>query len=375
MSTYNAIQSKLSGNVIDIQGASTKSGALLDAFAPKTSGNDNQLWEFVADPSGSGYYFIKSKLSGNVIDIQEASTKSGALLDAYPQKTTGSDNQLWTFVPDSTAAGYCFIRNKLSGNVIDIQGASTKSGALLDAFQQKTNGAADNQLWKVVDGAFPAPVYTSISWGPEGTGPAPNSSTVGNDGNECAYQASLSISQDGTCTFSGYYQNRGDVWWGTAPPQGFVVAFIVYDTSGKAYALTYSGVIPSAPQNGSLITWNVTQKYPAIAENWYAIAAKNSGGAWWYNTYDESIWGVVGGWFSSLGSDIETAAVDIWKAWESYDGGGETDGGGDDGDDAAQVRQAPLPKQTPLPPLPAKAPTGAAATAHQVAARIAGKGK
>jgi hypothetical protein len=31
MTTYNAIQSKLSGNVIDIQGASTKSGAL---FAP-----------------------------------------------------------------------------------------------------------------------------------------------------------------------------------------------------------------------------------------------------------------------------------------------------------------------------------------------------
>ena len=33
----------------------------------------------------SNYYFIKSKLNGNVIDIQGGSTTSGALLDAYPQ--------------------------------------------------------------------------------------------------------------------------------------------------------------------------------------------------------------------------------------------------------------------------------------------------
>ena len=34
--------------------------------------------------------FIKSKLNGNVIDIQGASTKGGAGLDAFPQKTSGS---------------------------------------------------------------------------------------------------------------------------------------------------------------------------------------------------------------------------------------------------------------------------------------------
>jgi hypothetical protein len=47
------------------------------------------------------YYFIKSKLDGNVIDIQDIKgddTTSGALLDAYPQKTTGTDNQLWSVV-------------------------------------------------------------------------------------------------------------------------------------------------------------------------------------------------------------------------------------------------------------------------------------
>ena len=62
MSTYCTIQSKLSGK-IDIQKASKTAGALLDAFPPKSSENDNQLWEFVPDPANSGYYFIKSKLS------------------------------------------------------------------------------------------------------------------------------------------------------------------------------------------------------------------------------------------------------------------------------------------------------------------------
>ncbi len=157
MSNYYFIKSKLAGNVIDIQKASTASGALLDAYPQKTSGTDNQLWEFVADPAGSGYYFIKSKLDGNVIDIQKASTAAGALLDAYPQKTSGTDNQLWRFLEDPAGSGYCFISSKLDGSVIDIQGASTSAGAGLDAYPQKFSGT-DNQLWEVVGGSFPSPV-------------------------------------------------------------------------------------------------------------------------------------------------------------------------------------------------------------------------
>jgi Ricin-type beta-trefoil lectin domain-like len=71
------------------------------SFPQKTTGTDNQLWEFVADPAGSGYYYIKSKLDGNVIDIQRASTSVGAGLDAFPQKISGTDNQLWAVVGGS----------------------------------------------------------------------------------------------------------------------------------------------------------------------------------------------------------------------------------------------------------------------------------
>lgn len=50
------------------------------------------------DPAGSGYFYVKSKLNGNVIDILGASTKPLAQLDSYPQKSTGTDNQLWEAV-------------------------------------------------------------------------------------------------------------------------------------------------------------------------------------------------------------------------------------------------------------------------------------
>ncbi len=161
VAAYYFIKSKLNGNVIDIQGASTTAGALLDAYPQKTTGTDNQLWEFVADPAGSGCYFIKSMLNGNVIDIEGASTKADTLLDAYPQKSTGTDNQLWEFVSDPAGSGYYFIVSKLNGNVIDIQGASTTAGALLDAYPLKAEAAGyDNQLWSVVGGAFPSVVAT-----------------------------------------------------------------------------------------------------------------------------------------------------------------------------------------------------------------------
>jgi hypothetical protein len=208
------------------------------------------------------------------------------------------------------------------------------------------------------------PAFTGLSWGPEGTGSAPNSNTIFGGGNECAYQVSATINQNGSCTFSGYYQNRGDVPWGTAPPQGFVVAFLVYDTTGKVYSLSYAGVVPSAPQNGSLVTWNVTQTCPIIAENWYSIAAKNHGGTYVWNTYDETVWQVIGSWFSAAASDIETAVSDFIQAMGPITG----DDGGDDGDDTEDI----VVRRATLPPLPAGTPTGAAATGHQAGPQIAG---
>jgi hypothetical protein len=98
MATFVFLKSKLDGNVIDILGASTTPDTGLDAFPQKESGTANQLWQFVPDPAGSGFFFIMSMLNGDVIDIQGASTAPDTKLDAFPQKTTGTDNQLWIAV-------------------------------------------------------------------------------------------------------------------------------------------------------------------------------------------------------------------------------------------------------------------------------------
>jgi len=366
MSTFYSIESKLSGNVIDIVQASKASGALLDAFPPKGQDNDNQLWEFVADPANTGFYLIKSKLSGHCVDIRNNSNEAGAPLDVFPQQNPARPNQLWAFNPDPAGSGYFFIRSMSNGNVVDIEGASKQAGVNLDAFPQKSGSVnPDNQLWKVTNGNFPGPVYTSLSWGDLGTGPAPNSPTVGSDGNKCAYQASLTIAQDGSFKFAGYYQNRGDVWWGTAPPQAFTVSFIVFDTGHNAYAFTWIGSVPSAPQNGSLITWNQSGKAPLIADNWFGIAAKNSATIRCYNTYDESVWQVLGDWFSSIGADLEMLGELFLQA---YTGSSSS---GDGGDLSDQVRV----KTITLPPLPKNAPAGAAATARNAATPVAGLGK
>jgi len=158
MSTFY-LRSLLNGNVIDIEEASTQPGALLDAYPMKVTGNSNQLWELVPDPAGSGYSFLKSQLSGNVIDIMEASKQPKALLDAYPQKTTGTDNQLWEFVPDPAGSGYVFIVSKLNGNVVDILGGSAQPGASLDSFPRNPAGQTANQLWAALTPAtFPTVV-------------------------------------------------------------------------------------------------------------------------------------------------------------------------------------------------------------------------
>ncbi len=80
----------------------------LDAFPQKPSSNDNQLWEFVPSSTSPGYFFIKSKLDGQVVDVKHANSDRGTFLQAYPRNAGETDNQLWKFVA-SDAYNYVFI--------------------------------------------------------------------------------------------------------------------------------------------------------------------------------------------------------------------------------------------------------------------------
>jgi Ricin-type beta-trefoil lectin domain-like len=157
--THCAIKSKLSGCVIDIEHDSSAAGTFLDVFDQTGAYSDNQLWEFVPYSARPGYYFIKSKLNGDLITVT-GNWLSGAQLATYPQESGGVpqlDNQLWQFVRDPAGSGYYFIQNLAYGNVIDIMGASRQSGAGLDSFVLKLSDY-DNQLWKPEGGPFPPAV-------------------------------------------------------------------------------------------------------------------------------------------------------------------------------------------------------------------------
>jgi len=157
MGAYYSIESLLSRGVIDMQWGSTQAGAHLVTTEPAFPAVDSQFWQFVPDPAGSGYYFIKNKANGFVIDIEAESTATGALLVVNPQNETGTDSQLWQFFLDPSGSGSWMIMNKLTANVIDIQGDSSNFGVVLDSFPH-TFPASRNELWFVQYGSFPGVV-------------------------------------------------------------------------------------------------------------------------------------------------------------------------------------------------------------------------
>jgi len=164
------INSKLNGNVIDIQDNSTTPGTLLDAFPPKahlsltgpTTLAANQTWEVLADPAGSPHFIIQNPATGNCIDIQKNSISRGASLDAYTQKQKDNQNQLWDFIPDPFGSPYFFIQNPQTGYVIEIENGSSKSGAFLVANPRRL---FDNnfQLWSDVTQASVGPPFPALT--------------------------------------------------------------------------------------------------------------------------------------------------------------------------------------------------------------------
>jgi hypothetical protein len=140
------VKSKLAGQVLDVQGGNRSPGAAVIAY-PQKQGAENQVWEVVPS-SIPGFFFIRSQMNGYVLDIKGGDRREGAAVIAYPQKPNGADNQLWELVP-SRDPSYVFIRSRMNGFVLDIRGGRQDAGAPIIAYPQKRHGA-DNQLWELV---------------------------------------------------------------------------------------------------------------------------------------------------------------------------------------------------------------------------------
>jgi hypothetical protein len=157
-------QSKLNDYVIDIEESSSGApplearplvGGGINLTGPPPPVASNQTWEIQPDPAGSSHYIIKNPATGRCIDIGGNSTARGASLDAWPEKKSNNQNQLWDLLPDPFGSGYFFIQNPQTGLVIEIQNASSTSGAHLVMNPMRMFGH-NYQLWTALDDGGPS---------------------------------------------------------------------------------------------------------------------------------------------------------------------------------------------------------------------------
>ena len=125
---YHLVASN-SGKDADISGASTAAGALLIQWTANTG--LNQQFDFV--DSGGGYYRIRSRNSGLVLQV--ASSSAGA--DITQQPDSNATSQQWQ-VKDQGGGVVSFV-NRMSGLAMDVWQASTSDGAHISQWQYSGN--------------------------------------------------------------------------------------------------------------------------------------------------------------------------------------------------------------------------------------------
>jgi hypothetical protein len=137
-SDWYTVQSRHSGLVLDIQGVSTATGALVTQYT--ATGGTNQQFRFI--DVGNGYYAIQARHSGLVLDVSGASTADGASVIQWTRHD--GENQQWKVTRDT--AGYYSIVNRRSGKALDVHNWSTSAGSQI--VQYAPTGAA-NQQWSL----------------------------------------------------------------------------------------------------------------------------------------------------------------------------------------------------------------------------------
>jgi endoglucanase len=131
--TYS-IKAVHSGKVLDIAGASTADGAILQQYTNYNSNNQ----KFIITDVGSGYYKVSPvSSSGKAIDVYNNSTADGGSIVQWTYG--GGSNQQWQFVANGNNYN---IKSRLSGKCLDVSGASTADGATVVLW---TCGSGTNQ--------------------------------------------------------------------------------------------------------------------------------------------------------------------------------------------------------------------------------------
>ncbi len=118
-----------SGKFADVSGVSSAAGAGLQQWS--ATGGLNQQFDFL--DSGGGYYRIRARHSGLVLQV--ASSSSGADITQQPDSNAAS--QQWRAL-DQGGGAFSFV-NRQSGLAMDVWGASTADGARISQYAVNGN--------------------------------------------------------------------------------------------------------------------------------------------------------------------------------------------------------------------------------------------
>jgi pectate lyase len=169
--TYYVFVSRHSGKAIDVYNLATNDGAPIVQWA-RNDGNQQQ-WQFV--DAGSGYYKIRSRHSGKVLEI--ASAQDGANLT----QNTDNGNTRQHFRLADSDSGYVRFINRRSNKALDVWEWSTADGGRISQFTD-LNGW--NQQWRMIQlgstGGGGGSATGLIGWGAQngGTSGGAGGSTV-----------------------------------------------------------------------------------------------------------------------------------------------------------------------------------------------------
>jgi hypothetical protein len=142
-SGYYTIRARHSGKVLDVAGESMEDGAELIQYQASLPVSGNQSWLLEVTPDG--YYFIKARHSGKALDVQAASQADLTRIVQYAPFAQSASQQ-WKIEPVSD--GYYKLVARHSGKVLDVAGESREDWAQII---QYTDYAATslNQQWQL----------------------------------------------------------------------------------------------------------------------------------------------------------------------------------------------------------------------------------
>ncbi|XP_078584726.1 uncharacterized protein LOC144866906 [Branchiostoma floridae x Branchiostoma japonicum] len=135
---YFYIMSRQTGMVLDVNEANTASSTPIIVYPKKTEGAENQLWRYNSETGE-----LESRLNGYRIDVSGGKAYNSASIINYPGNNGA--NQKWYFRKDGS------IESGLGKQwVLDVQGADTNAGTKVILYERKAGGPSINQQFDVV---------------------------------------------------------------------------------------------------------------------------------------------------------------------------------------------------------------------------------